>query len=489
MALRASIIALLVALLLTACGSSSPGQPATAAPDRPATAQPTQIPQTLIAPGSTNAPVPTQAPTQTTPPAPTEANAPTAIPEPTQAPTHAPAATQAPAPTTAPAPTVASTGAAGDDLLFLRQGTLIALDLATHKERPIADKVLDFAAPPDGKTIALVRAVERVFEVWVVQRDGSGLRQITTNGNDRIEGTPVWSPDGTALAYAAADTSDTYARTWLDWSAWCVVSEVHLFDLASGADRSFGPGCDPAFSPDGKRVAYATRPSSRQEGANAPDSTNAIRLINRQGQNGWNFAAADGGVDPASPKHGLLVYAPAFSPDGKQLSYQRFLGYQALVDLALTEIGGSFEGKGQPLNAGAGWLLPVRFSPNGQTAAIVENNFSDARGFGGYDNWSVTVLQLSGTHDIALPTGELKAVGQVAGHLPRAQAAAWSPNGATLAVLLPPGWKPGLPNDQPVDADQKPGEIWSWKPGGEPAQKLAENVDFASPVLWLPAMP
>jgi len=476
MALRLYIIVLSAALLLAACGTPGSGQPATAPANPLATTQPTE------APAPTNAAQPTDAPPAT------QAPAATAMPEPTQAPAATAVPTQAPAPTNAPVPTAISTGATGGELLFLRQGTLVALDLATRKERAIADNVLDFAAARNGRAIALVRNVERVFELWVVQRDGSGMQQITSNGNDRIEGTPVWSPDGTALAYAAADTSDAYARTWLEWSAWCVVSEVHVFDLGTNTDRSFGPGCDPAFSPDAKRIAYATRPTARQEGANAFNATNAIRLINRQGQNGWNFAAADGGVDPASPKRGLLVYAPAFSPDGKQLSYQRFLGYQALVDLDLTEIGGSFEGKGQPLNAGAGWLLPAHFSPDGQMVAIVENNFSDARGFGGYDDWSVTVLQLSGTHDIALPTGTLRAVGQVVGQLPRAQAAAWLPDRTTLAVLLPPGWRPGLPNDQPVNADQKPGEIWSWRPGGDPAQKLAENVDFASPVLWLPAI-
>jgi enoyl-CoA hydratase/carnithine racemase len=41
-----------------------------------------------------------------------------------------------------------------------------------------------------------------------------------------------------------------------------------------------------------------------------------------------------------------------------QIAYHRFVGYRALVDINLTEIGGSFEGKGQPLNDGAGWLLP-----------------------------------------------------------------------------------------------------------------------------------
>ncbi len=419
MALRGSITALVAALVLTACGTLPSGQFATAAANPPTTAQPTQAPAPTIA-QVTKAPALTIAPQPTAAGKPTQAAAPTALPEPTQASQPTAPPTHAPAPSAASTSTATST-AAGGELLFLRQGTLVALDPAKHKQRPIADSVLDFAATPNGKMIALVRDVERVFELWVVQRDGSGLRQITSNGNDRIEGTPVWSPDGAALAYAAADSSDAYARTWLEWSAWCGVSEVHVFDIGAGADRSFGPGCDPAFSPDGKRIAYATRPSTRQEGANSRNATNTIRLINRQGQNGWNFAAADGSVDPASPKRGMLVYAPAFSPDGKQLR-------------------------------------------------------------------SATLLQLSGTHDIALPTGELTAVGQVVGQLPRAQAAAWSPDGATLAVLLPPGWKPGLPFDQPVNADEKPGEIWSWKPGGDPVEKLAENVDFASPVLWLPAM-
>ena len=486
MALRLYIIALLAALLLAACGTPASGQPATAPANAPATTQPTQAPAPTNAAQPTDAPPSTQAPVATPMPEPTQVSAATAMPEPTQAPTQAPALTNA------PAPTATSTGATGGELLFLRQGALVALDLATRKERAIADHVLDFTVAPNGQAIALVRDFERNetpngIDLWLVRRDGNGLSQLTSDSSELIEAIPVWSPDGTTLLYAASGASDAYARTWLQWSAWCGPSEVHVLDISTGADRSFGPGCDPAFSPDGKRIAYATPPTTRVENASVLNATNAIRLINRQGQNGWNFAAADGSVDPASPKRGLLVYAPAFSPDGKQLSYQRFLGYQALVDLDLTEIGGSFEGKGQPINAGAGWLLPAHFSPDGQMVAIVENNFSDARGFGGYDDWSVTILQLSGTHDIALPTGALKAVGQVVGQLPRAQSAAWLPDRATLAVLLPPGWKPGLPFDQPVNAGEKPGEIWSWRPGGEPAQKLAENVDFASPVLWLPA--
>ena len=59
-------------------------------------------------------------------------------------------------------------------------------------------------------------------------------------------------------------------------------------------------------------------------------------------------------------------------------------------------------------------------------------------------------------------------------------------DGAQLAVVLPPGWRPNLPDDQPLPAGEQPGELWLWTPGQPPAQKLADQVDFGSPLAWLP---
>jgi Tol biopolymer transport system component len=377
----------------------------------------------------------------------------------------------------------------------LREGALIAFDIDTHKERKIATSVLDFSPAPGGAQIALVRdlgkgdANNSGIDLWVVRRDGSNLSRLTKDGRALIEATPSRSPDGLAIVFAAANASGPYVRTWPDWSFWCTASTIHLLDLQANAGQSLGRGCDPALSPDGKRIAYAAPPTKFEpEINNGPTIINSIRLINRQGQNGWNFAKAEG-VDAPPPYTGRLVYAPSWSPDGKQVVYHRFLGYQALVDLDLTEIAGSLEGKGKPLSDGAGWLLPARFAPDGRSVAITENNPGDARGFGGYDNWSVSVTSLEGTHEIALPTGALTAVGQRVDQLPRAQAAAWSPDGAALAIELPPGWSPQMPPDQPVNADGQPGEIWRWRPGRAPEQLLAKNADFASPLAWLPPAP
>jgi WD40 repeat protein len=367
----------------------------------------------------------------------------------------------------------------------LRRGALMAFDVSARKERKIADGVREFSATPDGALLALVRGQGRKAELWSIRRDGSALTQLTRN--DRAESAPSWAADASALVFASAATDQPPAPDWPSWTQWCAASQVHLLNIADQSETSFGPGCAPAFSPDGRRIAYAKAPTAKEPDFPdpAPMTINSIRLINRLGQNGWDFAKAQGAAAPA-PHTGRVVYAPAWSPDGKQLVYHRFLGYQALVDIDLSEIGGSLEGKGQPLNVGAGWLLPALFAPNGQSLAITENNYSDPRGFGGYDNWSVSVVRLEGTREIALPSGTLRAVGQRVDQLPRGQAAAWSPDGTTLAAELPPGWSPGMSPNEPIDADGQPGEIWRWRPGSQPEEQLVKDVDFASPLAWLP---
>ncbi len=462
-----------LALALTGCG----GPAASVPPPSPA---PTSA-QLAAAPSATAAPTAAPAASPTASLAPT--SAPTAAPT-TAAPTTAPTAAPQALPTAAAQATAPQPGPGlGGEILFLRGGALVALDIATGGERALADEVSSFAATADGRLLAVVRGAGAAAEIWLMGRDGSGLRQLTAN--DRAEGSLGWSPDGLTLAYTAAAAPAPRAPSWQSWGEWCAGAEARLIEAAGGPERSLGAGCEPAFSPDGRRVAFSTAPTAAGEGADFPGAANTISIVNRQGANGWSVAQSAGVGDG----QGYLVYGPAWAPDGGRLAYQRFVGYQALVDINLTEASSSFERRGEPLGLGAGWLLAPAYAPAGDLVAVVEHNFSDARGFSGYDIWQLSVLRLGEQQELAMPSETIMLQAVTADSLDRATAAAWSPDGAALAVVLPAGWEPGLGGQQPVFADEGAGELWRWRPGAPPEQKLADGVDFASSLLWLPPPP
>jgi hypothetical protein len=154
------------------------------------------------------------------------------------------------------------------------------------------------------------------------------------------------------------------------------------------------------------------------------------------------------------------------------------------------EMGSSFQGGGDLLGQGAGWLCDLQFSPASRQMVVVENNFSDAAGGSGYAVWSVQVLVPGQTGQTILPSGPTETAAVVADTLRGATAAAWAPDGSALVVALPAGWQPGSTQagGTPPFQGQGPGVLWRWQPGSAPTPLAIDNVDFASPLLWLPGV-
>jgi TolB protein len=130
------------------------------------------------------------------------------------------------------------------------------------------------AAPawsPDGRTIvfsAVNRAqcgVTPFFDVicardiYAIAPDGTGRRQLTEAGSPYVSAhSPVWSPDGSHIAYSKAPGAFTVTN-----------GDVYLMaaDGTGQAPLTAGTGTDafPVWSPDGQTVAFATAPTGSSE--------------------------------------------------------------------------------------------------------------------------------------------------------------------------------------------------------------------------------
>jgi TolB protein len=169
---------------------------------------------------------------------------------------------------------------------------------------------------PDGRRLAFTSNRDGNAELYVMNRDGSGLRRLTSH--PAIDTTPTWSPGGSELAFTSDRTGspqiyvvsadgggarrisvDSYADrpTWspapFNEIAYAARSgpgyDIKIYDVASGERRqiTFGEGSNesPAFAPNGRHLAFmSTRSGSSQVYTIARDGRD-LKQITRTGNN------------------------------------------------------------------------------------------------------------------------------------------------------------------------------------------------------------
>jgi len=166
----------------------------------------------------------------------------------------------------------------------------------TGLRRLTADVAFDAfpAWSPDGKRIAFTRANAVSADIYVMNADGSTLRNLTASPSDK-NGDAAWSPDGRRIAFAS-NRRGTF-EIWVMNANGTGVRQ--LTALPQDANH-------PVWSPDGKRIAFSTP-------APVPG---AIYVMNADGTGVRKLFSEDGDAQD-------LLRAGSWSPDGTRLVFTR----------------------------------------------------------------------------------------------------------------------------------------------------------------------
>jgi Tol biopolymer transport system component/serine/threonine protein kinase len=143
---------------------------------------------------------------------------------------------------------------------------------------------------PDGSWLAF-NSTEQDEELFILNSDGSGLRQLT-NGGYRNRG-PRWSPDGKQLAFFSTRSGD-----WEIWTENPNGGDLRQLTSLAGYNVAW-----PVWSADGKRIAYTLF---------------GISTFLIDAAKPWNQQAPE--KLPPFPGEGVLFNGWNWSPDGKILA-------------------------------------------------------------------------------------------------------------------------------------------------------------------------
>jgi Tol biopolymer transport system component len=107
------------------------------------------------------------------------------------------------------------------------------------------------ALSPNGRRIAYVRDAEPDPQLWLMNADGSGQHRLTSSLGEKLR--PLWSPDGSRIAFMVWNRSLCEPEIVL----WCPFTDIWTIRPDGSGERKLASrAMQPAWSRDGKRLLY-----------------------------------------------------------------------------------------------------------------------------------------------------------------------------------------------------------------------------------------
>ena len=119
--------------------------------------------------------------------------------------------------------------------------------------------VAEMMAPtlsPDGKTIAfaILNKEKKTSDIFLMNRDGSSRKRLTSQDEKTYATAPAWSADGKRIAFQICKgtliESDGRSKVYSD------SQEIAVMDADGKNLKILGKGAHPSWSPDGKKLLY-----------------------------------------------------------------------------------------------------------------------------------------------------------------------------------------------------------------------------------------
>ena len=106
------------------------------------------------------------------------------------------------------------------------------------------------------------------FDIYMMEPDGSRMVRLTAGGG--VDWTPAWSPDGRRIAYAAAPADSSFFNIFV-----LNIGSVNPIQVTQGE----GSHIFPVWSPDGERIAYVwTHEGGRDICIVRPDGSDLVAI-------------------------------------------------------------------------------------------------------------------------------------------------------------------------------------------------------------------